>query len=60
MEWEFNGVWFDGLDSTRVTLLAGRGIARAKYEPDRKPKCYLIDTEYSYNVYVKCDAWEER
>nr|MCU0802401.1 restriction endonuclease fold toxin 5 domain-containing protein [Paracoccaceae bacterium] len=60
MEWEFNGVEFDGLDPTRGTLLAGRGIARAEYDPAGVARCYLIDTKYGYEIYVRYDAWEER
>lgn len=59
MEWQFNGVWFDGLDSTRGTLLAGRGIQRAEYDPVGESRCYLIDTKYGYEVYVRYDAWAE-
>jgi hypothetical protein len=59
MEWQFNGVWFDGLDSTRGTLLAGRGISRAEYDPAGTSRCYLIDTKYGYEVYVRYDAWAD-
>jgi hypothetical protein len=60
MEWQFNGVWFDGLDSTRGNLLASRGIQRAEYDPAGVARCYLIDTKYGYDSWVRYDAWNEQ
>ncbi len=60
MEWQFGGVWFDGLDPKEGTMLYGRGIARAEYDPGAVSTCYLIDTKYGYDSWVRYDAWDER
>ncbi len=60
MEWQFGGVWFDGLDHKQGTMLAGRGIRRTEYDPGGLSRCYLIDTKYGYDSWVRYDAWEEK
>jgi hypothetical protein len=59
MEWQFGGVWFDGLDHKQGTMLYGRGIARAEYDPGGVSQCYLIDTKYGYDSWVRYDAWNQ-
>jgi hypothetical protein len=60
MEWQFGGVWFDGLDHKQGAMLAGRAIRRTEYDPGGVSRCYLIDTKYGYDSWVSYNAWEER
>jgi hypothetical protein len=59
MEWQFGGVWFDGLDHKQGALLEGRAIRRTEYDPGGVSRCYLIDTKYGYDSWVRYDAWKE-
>jgi hypothetical protein len=40
-------------------MLYGRGIARAEYDPGGVSQCYLIDTKYGYDSWVRYDAWKD-
>lgn len=59
MEWQVNGTWFDGLDPKEGAMLATRAITRSEYDPALTSYCYLIDTKYGYDSWVRYDAYEE-
>jgi hypothetical protein len=60
MEWKVGDVWFDGLDPKEGTMLATRAIRRPEYDPQLTSYCYLIDTKYGYDSWVRYDAYRER
>lgn len=60
MEWQVGGTWFDGLDPKEGTMLASRAIVRSEYDPALTSYCYLIDTKYGYDSWVRYDAYKER
>jgi len=49
MEWDFNGVKFDGLDPKEGAMLSRRAIPRMEYDPTFTSECYLIEAKYGYD-----------
>ena len=49
MEWDFNGVKFDGLDPKEGAMLSIRAIPRMEYDPTFTSECYLIEAKYGYD-----------
>ncbi|WP_179381127.1 hypothetical protein [Jannaschia marina] len=60
MEWQVGPTWFDGLDPKEGMSLATRAIARSEYDPGLTSYCYLIDTKYGYDSWMRYDVDEEQ